>query len=285
MTQPKQIYRAKRAGNVTKTITATLDRYGKRVFTRQELVRLVEAHRKQWLLKALPLRSVVLESPTYVQEFARYLWRAPNPLEVAASVRAPNSYLCHSSALFIHKLLDRLPKELCVNYEQSNKPKPSGGLTQESLDRAFSGKQRQSAFIFPYEGHAIVILSGKHTGGLDVRELSLATGTKVRVTGLERTLIDVAVRPGYAGGVERVLEAYRRARDQVSVSKLIAALQKLDYIYPHQAIGFYMERAGFPKKQFSLLKALGLDWDFYLAHNMKTRGYSSDWRLFHPEGL
>jgi hypothetical protein len=44
----------------------------------------------------------------------------------------------------MHKLLDSLPTELCVNYEQSEKPKPSGGLTQESLDRAFRGKQRQS---------------------------------------------------------------------------------------------------------------------------------------------
>jgi hypothetical protein len=270
------------------------------VFTRQELVRLLETHRNQWgivesasakdvidnLLKALPLRSLVLQSSAYIQQFARYLWRDPDPLEVAASVRAPNSYLCHSSALFMHKLLDRLPKELCVNYEQSEKPKPSGGLTQESLDRAFRTKQRQSAFVFPYKEHEIVVLSGKHTRGLEVRELPLATRANVRVTSLERTLIDVTVRPGYAGGVEHVLEAYRRARNGVSVPKLIATLQKLDHLYPyHQAIGFYMERAGFPSKQLLGFKELGMKWDFYLAHNMRSTAYSPGWRLFHPKGL
>jgi hypothetical protein len=50
------------------------------------------------------------------------------------------------------------------------------------------------------------VLSGKHTGGLEVREMPLASGAKVRVTSLERTLIDATVRPGYVGGVASVLE-------------------------------------------------------------------------------
>lgn len=186
----------------------------------------------------------------------------------------------------MHKLLDRLPKELCVNYEQSEKPKPSDGLTQASLDRAFQGKQRQSGFIFRYKENEIVVLSGKRTLGLEVCELPVATGAKVRVTSLERTLIDVAVRPRYAGGVENVLEAYRRARNKVSIPQLIATLQKFDHVYPyHQAIGYYMERAGFPSKQFSRLKELRMDLNFYLAHNMRRPDYHPGWRIFHPKGL
>jgi hypothetical protein len=120
----------------------------------------------------------------------------------------------------MHKLLDHLPRELCINYEQSDKPNISGPLTQEALDRAFQAKQRQSKFIFRYKRHQIVVLSGKDTGVLEVGELPLASGTKVRVTSLERTLIDATVRPGYAGGVGRVLEAYRRARARLSVPGL-----------------------------------------------------------------
>src|ERR1700680_1469870 len=106
MTQPKQIYRGNHARNLLPAVTATLDSSGKRVFTKQELVRLVGKHREQWhiidsassndvievFLTALPLRKFVLESSTYTHEFPRYLWRDPDPLEVA-SVRTPNSYL------------------------------------------------------------------------------------------------------------------------------------------------------------------------------------------------
>ena len=81
-----------------------------------------------------------------------------------------------------------------------------------------------------YNEYQIVVLSGRHTGGLKVRELSTAAGPRLRVTGLERTLIDVTVRPVYAGAVERVLDAYDRARKSVSVSRLIGTWQELDHV-------------------------------------------------------
>lgn len=61
------------------------------------------------------------------------------------------------------------------------------------------------------------------------------------MTKLERTLIDIAVRPNYAGGVHHVLEAYAAAKSRVSVNVLLATLQKMEYVYPyHQVIGFYI---------------------------------------------
>jgi hypothetical protein len=83
---------------------------------------------------------------------------------------------------------------------------------------------------------------------------------KVRETSLERTLIDVTVRPGYAGGIEGVLNAYRRALDAISVSRPVNILKQLDYVYPyHQAVGFYMERAGFQDKQLSHVQSAGFE--------------------------
>ncbi len=300
-TSPKRrIYRSTRSAHTTRTIAALFDGLTKRVFSKPELVHLIETSREEWdlvqsappeeviddIMESLPLRQFTLRSDNYENEFPRYAWGTPNPLEVAASIRAPKSYLCHSSALFMHKLLDRIPQELCVNYEQSAKPKPAVGLTQSSLDRAFQGKQRQSAFIFNHEARQIIVLSGKHTDGLAVQELPLDSGVKVRVTSLERTLIDVTVRPGYAGGIEGVLNAYRRALDAISVSKLVNILKQLDYVYPyHQAVGFYMERAGFQDKQLSAFKALGLNWDFYLAHGRRNTAFNSTWRIHHPKGL
>ena len=202
--QERRIYRTTRPAITSQKIADLFDSLGTRVFIKSEIVGLIDANREAWdivrgaapeeviedLMESLPLRQFTLRSDTYRNEFPRYSWRVPDPLEVAASIRPRKSYLCHSSALFMHKLLDQIPQVLCVNYEQSEKPKPSGGLRQEALDRAFQNKQRQSAFVFNYGEHQIAVLSGKHTDNLAVQEMTLETGGAVRVTTLERTLID-----------------------------------------------------------------------------------------------
>ena len=138
MNERRLIYRTARNAHTSRTITEFFDSLGKRVFLRSELVRLIDKNREPWSLvqnvssdeiiadfiESLPLGRFVLASSNYPNEFERYAWRDPDPLEVAVSIRAPSSYLCHSSALFMHKLVDRVPRELCVNYEQSAKPKP-----------------------------------------------------------------------------------------------------------------------------------------------------------------
>ena len=239
----------------------------------------------EFLRKTTNLHLEYLEPLNHpnVPGISRYVWKEASAYEIALSMKR-EAYLCHGTAMYLHSLTEQIPSRIYVNSEQSPKP-GSGRLTQEGINRAFAGKQRESQFIFKFGDSEALLLWGKNNGQLEVIDMEYS-GTKLRVTGLERTLIDITVRPSYAGGVFQVLEAYRKAKDRVSVGTLAATLKKLDYVYPyHQAIGFYMQKAGYAKNQFNRLKNIGLNYDFYLAYGLKNKEYDSDWRLFFPKSL
>jgi len=280
-------------------IVKAFEKAGKRVFWPSEISRILEENRSFWrlaqntttakfldfLLDKTDLHLEYLEPVNHPSSsgISRYVWKRASAYEIAVSMKH-DAYLCQATAMFLHGLTEQIPSRIYVNSEQSPKP-GSGHLTQEGINRAFAGKQRESQFIFKFGDSEALLLWGKNTGQLGVVDLEYS-GTSLRVTGLERTLIDIAVRPSYAGGVFQVMEAYRAAKDRVSVGTLIATLKKIDYVYPyHQAIGFYMQKAGYPKNLYSRLKNIGLKYDFYLAYGLKDKEYDPNWRLFFPKSL
>lgn len=183
----------------------------------------------------------------------------------------------------MHGLTDQQPRTIYVNKEQTKKPAPSGEITQESIDRAFSRPQRRSKYSFRVDNTQIVLIAGKATGNAGVVEHER---TGLALTNIERTLIDIAVRPRYAGGVFQVMNAYRSAVTDINADRLIALLTKLDYRYPyHQAIGFYLDRAGATQATTERLRAFGIDFDFYLDYNMASPQYDRSWSVHYPLGV
>ena len=181
----------------------------------------------------------------------------------------------------MHELTEQIPKSIYLNYEQPAKIKSESKLTQQGIDKAFSLPPRLTNNICKVDNYEIHLLNGKKTGNLGV-----VTRNQFPVTDIERTLIDVTVRPYYSGGVFEVLKAYKNARDDLSVSRLSVLLNKIDYIYPYyQAIGFYLEKAGYSPTQLELFKKYKCEFDFYLTYQIQEAEYSPTWRVYYPKGL
>lgn len=261
---------------------------------------LLEENRRKW---ELPQSTTTSQFLTFLIEkselkevrlafraraYIRYAWRDATIQEILMSLDG-DPYLSHYTAMSHHNLTEQIPKTIYVNSEQITKPRGAATLEQHRIDLAFKGKGRTSRNFAVFQKQNICLLNGKFTAQLGVIDALGPNREKIRVTNVERTLIDITGRPMYAGGVFEVLKAFKTAKlnDQVSVNKLSATLKKLDYVYPyHQAIGFYMERSGvYDNGSLDILRRFEMKFDFYLDYRMEDKEYSKDWKLFYPKGF
>ena len=215
-----------------------------------------------------------------------------HPFEVALSL-LPNSYLSHYSALFLNDLTNNVPKEIFINREQTKKPvDPENVLTQKKIDYAFNRPMRRTNQIatFQYEGreYFVHMLNGKHTGNLGVgNKKTPQLSRKVRVTNLERTLIDCVVRPSYSGGPEEIMSAFERAAEDISVNRLVGYLKKLEYKYPYQnPIAFYMIENGYKPNSMKLIQDY-IDHEFimYVGYQILNKKHHLKTSVYYPKNL
>jgi len=219
------------------------------------------------------------------KRFIRYVKPECSVLDLAASL-IKGAYFSHYSAIHVHDLSEQLPKTIYINSEQGKKTHTRVVLKQRNIDVAFSRPWRTSNNIAQYKDYNIYWLNGMYTGNLGVIQIPYQDAHNILVTDIERTLIDIAVRPVYSGGIFEVLKAYKAAIPKVDLGKLLGYLRQIGFMYPyHQAIGFYLEKAGLPSHRTEALKSFGLSYDFYLTHQIKSKGYSQDWKLYYPSGF
>lgn len=289
---------ATRLSIAKKDIVKALDGLAKPVLRKHEIGEVLSANREFWrltnsttlnlfikyLLDTTKLKHLHLALPHRAETL--YLWGEVSPFVVACAAK-PGAYLCHYTAMHVHALTDQVPETIYTNFEQRPLPPSTSPPTQASIDAAFRRPQRLTTNICPLWDRRLCMVNGKHTNRLGVEERKDEKSMSFSVTSLERTLIDIAVRPAYAGGVSEVLEAYRRAANRVSLNKLSATLKNLDFVYPYeQSIGFYLEHSGaYEKSRLDLFRSAPFEFDFYLTYAMKKTEYSSRWRIHFPAGL
>lgn len=219
-----------------------------------------------------------------------YAWGDAPLLEIVLSLR-PRTSLSHYTAVRVHGLTEQIPKTIYVTHEPAELPyKRDSTLTQDAINAAFQKPERTTQDVAIYQDLRICLINGVGTGGLGIIDTEARADSgdlaHVRVTNLERTLIDITVRPGYAGGVAEVLKAFREAKEKASVNRLRAMLLKLAYVYPyHQALGFYLERAGYSASAIEMFREMPTPFRFYLAHAMGETDYVPAWNLYIPKGL
>lgn len=232
------------------------------------------------LLKSdiLTLKEISFEG--YLLDKDRYVSGEYSIYQLAVSI-INRSYLSHFTAAFLNGLTNQVPKTIYITFEQSVKRKKNSELEQTGIDNAFSKPQRKSHTKSICDGYTFLIHNGMYSNRIGVYSIN-----DIPVTNIERTLIDITVRPNYAGGVSSVLEIYRNAIDKISINKMVAILNNLNFIYPYQqAIGFYLERAGFKGDKLEDFHKMISKYDFYLTNEIKEKEYSSYWKIYYPKGI
>ena len=238
---------------------------------------------KAFLIEEGRLYKITFQTP---RTETLYIWDSIDKYKLLSTLR-PNGYYSHLTAMYLHGLIDYEPENIFFNNEQSARL-AGGNLEQSRIDNAFKRKQRITTAKTNYEGKVYWLLSGKQTGNYGVTHIKTPSGTDVAVTDLERTLIDIAVRPAYAGGANSVLQAYKIAQPNISITKLSKTLRSLNYVYPyHQSVGFYVEKAGnFGDKAIKeFLTFAPIQYEFYLDYEMQNATYSQKWKLHYPSNL
>ena len=260
-------------------IVASFSKSPQRIYSKIQISRVLLQNRTVWQLAKHTNVEEFIEFLTehglvryefrddkYGKEIVRYSWGKASFFELAVSFK-PHAYLCHATATTLHGLAKPKSKAIYLNVEQSTKPPGNGSLTQEAINRAFGGNQRQSNLIYACNRASVTMVSGKNTNRLGVEDILGPNSEKLQVTNLERTLIDIVVRPAYSGGISQILKTYRAAKDRISVDRLLKIFNQLNYVYPyHQPIGFLMQKTGYPGNEYSKLRELGLIYDFFLDH-------------------
>jgi predicted transcriptional regulator of viral defense system len=280
----------KRKSHIDKIVNSAPEQ----VMSSIEFGRLVSETNEIWGLKSLSrneIKDFLIEEYSFIEDqiigdHSYEIYYLPNSkvdfFDVAA-VRSRGSYFSYYSALYINNLTLQIPKQIYLTLERKSLDQNNNILKQENIDRAFSKPPRITSDKRNYKNFDINFINGQCQNLIGITNFR----DQYAVSDIERTLIDISVRPFYSGGVTQVLEAFINAKDKLDPKKLMGYYSQLNYTYPyHQVIGFYLEKAGYDATIYNeFLNYDDLEFNFYLTYNILHKEFSKKWKLYYPKGF
>lgn len=243
-------------------------------------------HFMRFLVDANILKDIKLKHQSTAAIKQIYEEPGASLFNIALTIKK-DGYLSNYTAMQIHQLTLQIPKTVYVSYSKNHSypinPEDIE-LEQSSIDSAFSKAQRTTSEIYKSEidNTRFYFIQKAYIE----KNVGIISEDGYYYTDLERTLIDIAIRPAYSGGVFEVLEAFEIAKEKVDILKINDYLLKLNYVYPyHQLIGFYMNRAGYDKKIIDNVFLKNVVHNFYLTYNMSNKEFDTKWKIFYPKGF
>lgn len=286
-----------------KDIEKIMSNQGVLVFSRKDISMILKDNRENW---RLAMNTNLSKFIAYLREKSKlqqvrfkfphrdvlgYTWGEVDTLLVLMRL-IDNSFYSHYTAMRIHGLTEQIPKTIYISVEKNLPTQNLVKLSQEAIDSAFQKQPRvtQNIVELPNSEGRIAFLQSAYHEKIGIEGMRIVTttpeGILIRCTNLERTMIDIAIRPFYAGGVAEVMKAFENAKGLLKVNKMSAMLKKMKFLYPyHQVIGYYLEKAGYKSTLVDIFRDQPMDYDFYLAHGMTHTTYCQEWRLFVPQGF
>lgn len=167
---------------------------------------------KKWLIRLVPGKYLIV--PLSAGEEAEY---SENWYVIAKHLIEPKDYyISHYGALDVHDMLVQPALTVCISSSSRRTPKKILGAT----------------FRFIY-------IQPKDMWGIE--ENWVTTSQKVKVSDLERTIIDCLDRPDLSGGVSEVARGIWSKRKDIDYQKLFKYAKKLGRKSVIKRLGFILE--------------------------------------------
>lgn len=176
-----------------------------------------------------------------------YARTAPLEDEEVLMEAHPYATLSHLSALVFHGLTNELPKGPTLTAP------PDGaadhlplGTTAEDWEGILLVHGRRPARVL---GRPVTWHQVKPERFFGVRVYQ-PRGYPIRVTTLERTLLDGLLEPEWSGGMENVLRAWALAREALDLDTLVHSVDRFNMPLLGQRAGFVLEELGYDDSRF-----------------------------------